>query len=234
MTDLRMRVGALLAMTFAAGCGLIDTDVTNFNLDLPEKQFSIDAASWDVDQQQAMTFFNQSCSSSDQCNAAAALACSMDCAGECNASSRCELKMDVGLHQGINLVMEKPELQSINDKPVIKVTIDSLSYTVPTNTLNVDTPELSVYVAPMSVMDPRDPEAKKIGTVAPILAGATTTTPEDITFTPDGEQALVNVMNNYKTPFNVIVGSTLTVRPGDPVPTGRLDALVKIRAHAGI
>jgi hypothetical protein len=53
-------------------------------------------------------------------------------------------------------------------------------------------------------------------------------------FTADGEAQLVAVMNNYKTPFNVIVGSTLTVTAGQPVPAGKLDAVVNIRAHAGL
>jgi hypothetical protein len=41
-------------------------------------------------------------------------------------------------------------------------------------------------------------------------------------------------MSNYKNPFNVIVGSTLTLKMGDMVPTGRLDAVVQITAHAGL
>ncbi|MBA3819230.1 MAG: hypothetical protein H0X17_10090 [Deltaproteobacteria bacterium] len=225
----------VVAAAFAGtGCGLISSDVTNFNLDLPEKKFSIDSAGWDIDAQRADAYFNTSCSSSTQCNTAAELACEMDCSGMCNANSRCELNMEVGLHQGVNLVMEKPELQSINDEPVIKVTIDAVTYAITQNTLNVETPELAVYVAPMSIMDPKDSMAKKIGTIAPIAAGATTPTEQQLMFTPDGKAALVAVMNNYKTPFNVIVGSTLTVQPGQPVPAGKLDAVVNIRAHAGL
>ena len=33
-----------------SGCGLIDSDVTNFDLTLLDKQFSVDAAGWQVDQ----------------------------------------------------------------------------------------------------------------------------------------------------------------------------------------
>ncbi len=41
-------------------------------------------------------------------------------------------------------------------------------------------------------------------------------------------------MSTFKTPFNVIVGATITLHDGDPVPTGKLDANVHIKAHAGV
>jgi hypothetical protein len=41
-------------------------------------------------------------------------------------------------------------------------------------------------------------------------------------------------MGTYKNPFNIIVGSQIVVGSGDMVPTGRLDALVTIKAHAGL
>ena len=232
MTHLRLLLA--LGLATASGCGLISSDVTNFNLDLPDKKFSIDTASWDVDTTMADAALKTMCTSSTQCNAAAEAACAMDCSGVCNASSKCTLNLDVGLHTAVNLLMEKPELQQLNDRPVIEVTVDAVQYLVQTNTLNVATPEIAVYVAPMSVMDPTDPEAKKIGTIAPVAAGMTITTAQNITFTPDGKQQLISVMNNFKTPFNVIVGSQLQIMDGTPVPMGRLDAIIKIRAHAGI
>ena len=41
-------------------------------------------------------------------------------------------------------------------------------------------------------------------------------------------------MSTYKNPFNIIVGSDLRIEAGDPVPTGKLDAVVQIKAHAGL
>jgi hypothetical protein len=158
----------------------------------------------------------------------------MNCTGECSTTtSKCVLHLDVGVYQMIDLVMEKPELKSINDEPVIKVTIDSLTYRVPQNTLNVDTPQMNVYVAPMSVMDPKDPMAKQIGTIAPVKA-TQTVAQADMAYTADGKQNLIAIMSTYKNPFNVIVGSDLTIQEGDPVPMGRLDAVVSIKAHAGL
>lgn len=232
MTYLRI-LGALAAVAIS-GCGLISSDVTNFNLDLPDKKFSIDTASWNVDQQMAMTVLDTPCSASTQCQMAAERACAMDCSGTCNAQMRCSINLDVGLHTSVNLLMEKPELQSINDKAVIEVTIDDLTYAIDQNTLNVPTPEIQVYVAPMSVMDPKDPMAKQIGTIPPVTAGMTTTAAQKMMFTANGRETLTSTMGNFKTPFNIIVGSTLTMTAGMPVPMGRLDATIRVRAHAGI
>jgi hypothetical protein len=233
MTDLRMRMGALIAV-LVSGCGLISSDVTNFNLDLPDKKFSIDTMSWNVDQQRADAALNTPCSSTPQCMTAVEEVCAMDCTGTCNPQQRCTINLDVGLHTSINLLMEKPELQQINDKAVIEVEVDDLLYMVEQNTLNVETPEIGVYVAPMSVMDPTDPQAKKIGTIPTVDAMKSMTTPQKMTFTPDGRDNLKTAMGNFKTPFNVIVGSTLTIAAGQPLPTGRLDAVIRIRAHAGL
>ena len=236
MTRLRIAIGGLLALACLASCGLISSDVTNFDLTLPDKNFSVDAASWDVTDMEAQTLLSTDCSSAPQvCNSAAQAACPMNCSGACNAGTQtCDLSLDVSLYQSVDLLTEKPELQSINDEPVIKVTIDSVTWEVSQNTLNTDTPAMDVYVAPMSVMDPKSPDAKLIGTIEPVAAGMVTDGPQQIAFTADGKQALIDVMSTFKTPFNVIVGSTITISQGQSIPTGRLDAVVHIKAHAGI
>ncbi len=105
------------------------------------------------------------------------------------------------------------------------------TYEVVNNSLNVDTPELQVYVAPMSVMDPGDPLAQQIGTIASVPAG-TTLGPVAMIFTADGQAALTATLANFKNPFNLIVGGTLMPASGDELPRGKLDATVHIKAHA--
>lgn len=236
MNNVAMWLSAAVVSLAAAGCGLIDSNVTNFDLTLPDKNFTIDTAAWQVNQTQAMQFLMTSCASQPTvCASAAAQACQMGCTGSCNASTKtCDLSLDVSLYRPIDLISEKPELKTINDEPVIKVTIDSVTYEVTQNTLNVATPEMTIYVAPMSVMNPKDPLAKAIGTISAVPAGQTTTKPENIAFTATGKAELVNIMSTFKTPFNVLVGATLVVRNGTPVPQGKLDAVVHIKGHAGI
>ena len=229
MTYLRLCVGAVLI----SGCSLIQPDVTNFDLTLPDKSFSVDASGWQVTQQQADAFLSTSCSSDSICSSAASTACPMNCTGKCGNASRCNLFLNVSVYKSVDLLMEKPELKSIDDQPVIKVTIDRVQYAVTANTLNIPTPVLGVYVAPVNVMDPYSAMATQIGTVDMVPAGATIAA-RDMNYTTNGKQALIDIMSTYKNPFNVIVGSDLEIKQGDMVPTGKLDAVVQITAHAGI
>jgi hypothetical protein len=227
---------AVLAGLGSGGCGVISSDVTNFDLTLPDKKFTIDASQWNVTQSDADKVLAISCSSDTMCNSAVQTACQMGCSGMCDAARTCDLSLDISLTKKVDLVTEKPELKSINDEPVIKVTVDSVTYEIPINMLNVATPTISVYVAPITVLkpDPTNPQIKLIGTIPPIPAGQTATAPQMLMFTPSGKVELVNIMSTFKTPFNVLVGSSLLVTAGQKVPTGKLEAVIHIKGHAGL
>jgi hypothetical protein len=227
---------ALALAAVISGCGLISSDVTNFDLTLPDKNFSVDADSWEITDQEAQPLLQTSCAGNPGiCSTAAQAACPMNCDGACNATSQtCDLALAVSLFQGVDLLAEKPELQQINDEPVIKVTIDSVTWEVTANTLNTATPPMTVFVAPMSVMDPTSPEAKPIGTISGVEPGEVTDGPQQLAFTATGKADLVAAMSTFKTPFNIIVGATITVTAGQSVPQGRLDAVVHVKGHAGL
>jgi hypothetical protein len=232
MTYLR----ALLGAAVVAGCGLISSDVTNFDLTLPDKSFSVDVSSYQIDPTAVKAFQTQSCATTPSiCSSAATAACKANCAGSCDASTKtCDLALKVSVYAPVDIGTEKPEIKTVASQPVIKVGIDAVTYEVTTNTLNVPTPELTVYVAPMSVIDPNDPSAMAIGTIAPIQPMKTTSGPQPMVFTATGQQTLANIMGSWKTPFNVIVGGTVQVMMATPVPSGKLDAVVHIKAHAGL
>jgi len=235
---LRWAVGVAMGLGVGAlgGCGLISSDVTNFDLTLPDKKFTIDMGGWELNSSQRDTYLMRTCSESNPsfCNTAVQQVCTMGCSGSCGTSNTCELSLDISLSQPVNLLMEKPELKSINDEPVIKVTIDSVTYEITSNTLNIDTPELSVYVAPASVLKISDAQAKAIGKIEPVPAGWVTEAPHPFTFTASGRAELVNLMSSFKTPFNVLFGSSLLITASDPVPMGKLEAVLHIKGHAGL
>ena len=114
---------------------------------------------------------------------------------------------------------------------VASITIDRIYYTVSENTFNVASPELTVYVAPQGVMEPRSPDAAVIGTIAQIPAGETIDE-ADVELTPEGREQFRDYMKEYATPFNLIVATTVVIEAGDPIPTGRFVSVVRVDAHA--
>jgi hypothetical protein len=215
---------------------LISSDVTDVDLTLPDKSFTIDASSWQIDPTMTMAMLAMDCSAAPSvCDTAAQTACTMGCSGECSTSSHtCDLKLAVSLYQPVNLLMEKPDLKTVTDQSVLKVSVDNVTYEVTGNTLNVATPILQIFVAPMSVTDPSDPMAKEIGEIPAVPAGTTTTAPVAVDFTSTGKADLQSIMATFKTPFNVLVGTSIEVTSGDPVPMGKLDAVLHVVAHAGL
>jgi hypothetical protein len=234
--ELMIRLLTVVATAGLAGCGLISSDVTDFDLALPDKTFTVDTRSWDVSQDEADALLSTPCAGNEGiCAAVAQQACESNCVGSCSATTQtCELALDVSVYQVIDLIAEQPELKSIDDEPVIEVGIDSVTWEVTANTLNVPTPELTVFVAPATVMDPKDPEAIAIGTIDSVDAGVVTDAPQPLVFTANGKAQLIAAMRTFKTPFNIMVGATLELAAGQDVPDGMLVAVVHIKGRAGL
>ena len=223
-----------IAAAGLSGCSLISSNATTYELDLPAKSFSVDTSGWQVSQTAADSYLDKSCATTPAlCATAATNACSTGCTGTCNATLKtCELGLEIAVHQTVDLLSEEPELKTVSDATtVLNVTVDSMTYEVTANTLDIDTPPLLVYLAPSSVMNPKDAMAQQIGTIAVIHAG-TPLAPTNMMFTADGQSVLASTLANFKNPFNVIVGGTLSLQAGDMVPSGKLDANVHIVAHA--
>lgn len=216
-----------------AGCGLIDSDITNFELLFPDKEFTVDTAQWELSDD--ATFPEIPCDTQPGvCSTGIAAACGNEalCFGSCDGVN-CKATVLVALFQPVNLYDERPELKTIDEQPLVSVTVDRVAYDVTENTLSMDSPELTLYVGPATAMTPGDPLARPVGTVAPIPAG-TQPTEEEVNMTPEGRDDLREFMKDYMTEFNIIVGAQVEIEAGDPMPSGRLTAKVYGNAHAGL
>jgi hypothetical protein len=228
---LRLALAAMLGVA-ATGCGLIDSNITDFDLSVPNKTFSVDTAQWDLTSDSEMPAI--ACSGMPGvCSAGISQACGAEfCFGSCDGTN-CKALIAVSLFTPINLYDEKPELQTIDDQPLVTVTVNRVAYDVTENTLSIDTPELTVYVAPANAVTTGDPQARAIGTVASIPA-MTQLTDAEVNLTPEGRDTLRQYMKDYKTPFNILVGTSVELSAGDPIPAGKLTVVVRVAASAGI
>jgi hypothetical protein len=237
-----VRFALILALVGAApGCGLIDPDIADFDLSLPPKEFVVDTEQWGI-QVTESTFPDVDCSGMPGvCSAGATELCvpnpegpgGANCFASCNDSDSCEVLVQVDLWTTVNLAIEKPELAEINNQPIVSVSIEKIWFDVLENTMNIDAPEMNVYVAPSDVMSSGSPQALQVGTI-PVIAAGQTLVDGQMNLTPEGEEHLRTFMKDYKTPFNIIVGGVRVVQPGDDVPMGLFRAEVNVTATAGI
>jgi hypothetical protein len=215
------------------GCGIIDPNITRFELRLPERMFTMDTDQWQLSSSGAV-FPEIACGADPTfCETEVQSLCGSDqCTGTCVAGS-CQMTVQVTLWRMVDLYEENPELKTINEQPLVDVEIESVHYEVTENTLNIDTPALTLYMAPASVMDPSDSAAREVG-VIPVIAAGSPQGKADVMVSAAQEQALETFMRDYQTPFNLIISADITVEAGDPIPMGRLTADVGVDASAGI
>lgn len=226
------RLVCLAGLLAGAGCGLIDSSVADVDFSLPERMVTVDTADWELANEGEVPAVE--CAAMEEvCAEAMAAVCGADdvCSGACGGDT-CEINVAVALWQRFDLAVDSPELEAAEDQPLVSVSIDRIHYAIPENTFNTDSPPLTVYVAPEGVMSPDDAQAQEVGTIPPVSA---MTMPEgDLELTPDGQSILSEQFKDYKTPFNLIVGADILIQAGDPMPMGRLVAVVKVDAHAGL
>ncbi len=229
-----IRFACLAALlSFASACGLIDPDIADFDLTLPEKEITIDTMQWELTDDATLPAVP--CANMEAiCTTAIDQTCGADgvCFGSCDGTN-CQVKILIALWNTFDLAAEKPELQEIEGQPLVSVTIEKIAISVTENTFSQQSPPFTIYAAPQGVMAPGDPLAKEIGTIVPINPGETFNR-RDINITPEGQQNLREFMKEYAVPFNIIVGGELDLVAGDPIPTGRLTAVVNVDAHAGL
>jgi hypothetical protein len=219
----------------AGGCGLIDSNIADFDLSLPEKELTVDTADWMLTDESTVPAVD--CGDmAGVCSTAVAQICSANelCFGTCDAEAEtCRAEVLIELFQRFELASEKPELSEIDGKPLVDVSITRIGYTVTENTLNVDSPELAVYIGPQEAMSSGHPQAEQIGTI-PVTPAGTTVESGQVELLPDAEATMEQYLRDYQTPFNVIAGSLVKLGAGDVVPQGRLVAVVQVEATAGL
>lgn len=231
---LSVRRGLVCALiAFSGGCGLIDPDIASVDLSLPEKELVVDADRWQLASVETLPAVDCSSDSSVCTTGISDLCAAPDaCSGTCGSEATCEVSISVSLWHGFDLAAEKPELQEIEGQPLVSIDVKRIAYKVTENTLNVATVPINVYAAPGSVMSASDPTAELIGTI-PSVAPETLVEDDEVELTPDGRKILARFMKNYSVPFNILLGTDLTLKAGDIIPTGRMTAVVMASATAG-
>jgi hypothetical protein len=220
----RLALASLLALW--GGCGLISSDVAEIKFNLPPRNYSFDSSSFGVPaglSQEIPCGAGQIVT--DCCNPPAPLPapdCSANpitCEQNENGMNVCMAQANVSQSQMMNLGQEVQELSGFTG--LVSISIKRISYQVSANTLDVDVPDVMLYLAPAGVTDPNDPSAKKFGTLPAVPA--MTTVAGDVILEPNSAQVLESFTTNIQSPFMFIAATTLKVSHS---PTGRIDMTI--------
>jgi len=239
-----MKRTLLVAALWAAGCNLVDSKGLHVGYSFDAQHFTENLG----DPNSAKTVPQVACvpgASPDMC-AQAAQAAGIDMSmvqvtcqtASCGATASFTLPQKIDLRNAMTSLPSEAVQFGIDS-----VAIDRIAYWVASNTLDVATPVIDLWVAPDAAKDITDPAAVKLGTVASLPAKSSTCADAvdpkgdamsngkqvcDVPLTDAGQRALAQYIKDYmKAPFQIFVHATLTAPGGSPMPAGMLDLFVR-------
>jgi hypothetical protein len=228
-------VGA--ALVGLSACGLLSSDITKVTFTLPSKTVAFDTASLNIPSGNTVAV---PCGPGqivmDCCNPPAPLpapdcnSVNITCAANPQGMNVCTAEVTVSQSSTLNLGQEVPQLASATS--LANLSISQISYTVDSNTMNVDLPPAIIYLAPNGVTDSTDTRAKRFGTVPVIPAGTTPT--GNVSLEPDATTTFSSFTHDLKTPFNLILTTTVDVPSGTPIPSGAVQITVTGKMSASL
>ena len=220
---------AIVAFVLAAatgGCGLISSDVTETPFDLPQRMYSFDSSTFPVP---GGVTSEVPCGAGqlvvDCCNPPAPLPapdCTttpLSCEQNENGMNVCTATVTVSQSQMINFGQEVSQLSGLAG--FVEIKIKRISYVVTNNTLNIDLPDVALYLAPQGTTSPSDSSARKFGTMPAIPA--MTMPAGDVVLEPDAGQTLKAFTQDITQPISFIAATTVRVTHS---PAGRIDLTI--------
>jgi hypothetical protein len=235
----------LLAALSAAGCNLIDSNTfsVDYAFDPQEYSASLSGGSATVPSVACDPAASDPCATA-QLQLPPGSGLTMSCDGKLK---QCVATAELRLSYPIDLSSQSSFPPEAIRYGISAVTLSKVEYWVMSNTLNVTTPLIDLYVAPAAAKD--ESGGTKLGSVAPLSAKSSTCGDTvdakgddramgamvcDLALTAEGKQQLSAFAKDYKTRFQILAHTIITAKPGDPVPSGGLDFFVRPVINIGI
>jgi len=208
-----------VALLSLMGCGLISSDITKVSFDLPSQTFPFDASAFNLP---AGGVPAVPCTMTSQCCALVdCTATPVDC--ESNGTAMvCTAEVPVSQSTTVMLKNQVPALSTATS--IANITVKQIAYAVSGNSLNVDVPPTTIYLAPQGVTDPHDTRAKPFGTMPAIPK--MTNPSGTVMLGPDANATFSSFAHDLSMPFNIIAATTVKVPSGSPTPSGAITITV--------
>lgn len=219
---IRAGVLAVLLLGIPAGC-----DVFDFTVDLQSQTFKLDFG------QQSGTVPAVACdAAADVCGSTLAVnfdtssmsgvPSDVELALGCDASSgQCYAQANARAAQTVGVLQDDDFSSKVGRNGAAFVQKVNVGYTIPSNTLTFDIPQLDVYAGPAGSVRETDPGVALLGHTQPIAAGVTTTTQLHMEISDDAPALpVIQHAIEDKKDFVFIVVASPRMDAGAAVPAG--------------
>jgi len=218
-----MRAAVLAVLLgIAAGCDVFDFSVSlqsqTFKLDFGQQSGTVPAVACDA----AADVCGSTLAVNLDTSSVSGVPSDVDVAVACDTSSgQCYAQANARAAQTVGVLQDDDFSSKVGRNGVAFVQEVNVGYTIPSNTLTFDIPQLDVYAGPAGSVRETDPGVALVGHTQPIAAGVTTTTQAQMEISDD-TPALPVIQHSIenKQDFVFIVVAAPRMNAGSAVPAG--------------
>jgi hypothetical protein len=225
MTTINRIFATVIAATVAAGCGSdaseVDVSLTShaFHADFGAPSGTVPTATCDeaatggCETAQGLTF-----TTIEGADVSVDLGCNwlkFSCFAQANAR----------LPYTVDVLQDRSFMTKVGPQAIARVRMTDLGYTIPTNTLTFDIPQVNLFVGPAGTRAETDPGVYYVGSTGPIAAGGTVVAePGHLTIANDTPaRGIIEQSIQSKQTFVFLFAATPRLEAGASMPAGALE-----------
>ena len=226
-----MRSGTIVVglVVVAGGIGGCSADVFDLNVDLGARSFALDFGppsgtipTVTCDEAIAQGVCGNSPSVAVDTTASTGVPSDVEVALGCDDSTdRCFAQASAHLSQPVNVLQDDAFITHVQRHALFFVHLVDVAYTIPSNTLTFEIPQIDIYAGPAGSRRETDPGVAVVGSTQPVAAGAIVTEAQHVTISDDTPaRPLIEDAIENKQEFVFIVVANPRLEAGAPVPAG--------------
>jgi len=230
-----------LGLALAAGCSAdvfdVDIDLTarSFVADFGSQSGTIPTVTCSDDVTQAVCGASPTTGPVDT-SAATGVPSDVQVTLGCDTSTdQCFAQASAHLSQPVNVLQDDKFVTRVERRALSFVRLLDVAYTIPTNTLTFEIPQIDIYAGPSGSTRETDPGVAAVGSTQPVPAGATFTDAQHITISDETPaRPLIEHSIENKQEFVFIVVTNPRLESGAAIPAGTVQIDVAPKLTVGL
>jgi len=229
----------VLALVVAGGIGGCSADVFDLNVDLGARSFALDFGqpsgtipTVTCDEAIAQEVCGSSPSAAVDTSSTTGVPSDVEVALGCDDSTdRCFAQASAHLSQPVNVLQDDAYVTRVERHALTFVHLVDVAYTIPSNTLTFEIPQIDIYAGPVGARRETDPGVAIVGSTQPVAPGTVVTDAQHVTISDDTPaRPLIEDAIENKQEFVFIVVANPRLEAGAPIPAGavQIDVFPKL------